>query len=381
MPLPESLSIVIVYHEGISYLKACLHSVLSTVRESDEIILVVNNENMAVHQTDIFKNRVRYINYYENLGYAKAANEGVKACQHEYVIISDHDLVYQPGWLEALWKFYSSDSELGAVCCQIINPLSNNVLDYGIAFSEFNFAHPFMDLPLDHELVNVDRTAQMICAGGILVNKDTFQTVGGFDENFGSLYTDLDLCLRLKQKRLKVGVAAGAQAYHFAGEFAQAGKAYKASFLKADVKGAFMRKNAAILEIDLEKYFKISADYFFRKNGMFKQYFVCNMMNVVNPRLYEEVLLSLNATIYDRITRPSGSRDAENIRLFDTLGFDMMALGVPIAYLVDRYVSVIDNAFWWRERRSFLNDIVIDRNGNILSINEILNQQATRKDN
>jgi GT2 family glycosyltransferase len=372
MTVTPPLSIIIAYHASPSFLSACLDSLINTIRLEDEIIVVVNNVNKDVHSVNIFSERVKYINYYENLGHAKAINLGVKHAANDYVILSDHDLVYQENWLKELWKLYKSDDTIGAVSCKILNTSNDRILDYGIAYSDFNLGHPFMDLQKNHPLVMENNISQMICTGGFLINKNLFFEVGALEEKFGSLYTDLDLCLKIKRKGLKVGAVANAKAYHFGGDFSFVNRSYKANHLKADVKGVFMRNNADVLESDMKQYYELSINYFKKEYGDFEKYFFCNMMNVVFPKWYENILEDGGIERFDRYQKPSGARDAYTIGIFEILGYDIMNLGVPIAYFVDRFVCIKGNAFWWSNRRSPERDIVVDRNGNIVPIKEII---------
>ncbi|MBL4744725.1 MAG: glycosyltransferase [Flavobacteriaceae bacterium] len=372
MDIPNAFSIIVLYHSGESFLKVCLESIIRTAREKDEIIVVVNNKNEFYHNVDLFKERVRYLHFNEDLGHGKAANIGINEASNEYVILSDHDLVFFPNWIDSLWKLYDSNPLIAAVSCKVINTNNSAVQDFGIAYSDFNLGHPFMDLPMNHELVMKDNVAQMICTGGFMMKKYEFQRIGGFDEKFGTLYTDLDLCLRIKAMGKKVGAASNAIAYHFGGDNAMLNRNYKKSFLKADVKGVFMKKNADVIESDMSSYYQKSALYYNKKYGGFKKYFFCNMMNVVYPEWYEEIALSVGINSYDRITQSSGSRDENNNQLFETLGYDLMSLGVPILYFVDRFIGVKENFFWWEKRRRSNLDIVIDRNANILPISEVL---------
>jgi N-acetylglucosaminyl-diphospho-decaprenol L-rhamnosyltransferase len=376
MIVREPISIVIVYHRGNSFLTACLESVISSVRDEDEILVVINNEDKNVHEFDLHKTRVKYLHYYENLGHAEAANRGILNSQHQHVILSDHDLVFRPSWIDELWLSYHSDISLGAVCCKIINAATGRVLDFGIAFSDFNLGHPYMDLPINHPLVSEDLKTQMICSGGLLFRKNDFNSVNGFNSLYGSLYTDLDFSLKLKAKGKTVAVSASAQAYHFGGDFSNINRDYKASFLKADVKGAFMRDHATMLESDMENYYTESYRHYVSTYGELKKYFFCNLMNVVNPIWYENVFKGLGAYQYDEFRKRSGNRDSYDIFLFDILGYNIMALGVPIAYFVDRFVSVTRNQYWW-ENRKHKGDIVIDRNGNILTVKQIISFDET----
>ncbi|MDR0231053.1 MAG: glycosyltransferase [Dysgonamonadaceae bacterium] len=371
MKLPNSFSIIVLYHSGKSHLKVCLDSLINTVRKEDEIIVIVNNVDEKEHSINFYENRIKYFHFYENLGHGKAANIGVEKAENEYVIISDHDLVFLPSWLENLWHFYSSDADLKAVSCKIIDVLHNNILDFGIASSEYNFAHPHLGLPINHPLVQKDRYAQMICTGGFLINKTDFLLVNGFNADFGTLYTDLDICLKLKKAGYKVGAASKAIALHFGSDLAQSALSYKRSHLKADVKGVFMKNNASVITNDLIRYYEDSFYYFNLKHAMIKEFFFCNCITVVNYTWYEELLKELGIKSLGSVYHSYLERDVNHINLFGIWGYNIMALGSPIAYFVDIFSSIKSNAYWWQERAN-KNDIVIDRNANILTVKDIL---------
>ena len=371
MKLPNSFSIIVLYHSGKSHLKVCLDSLINTVRNEDEIIVIVNNADEKEHLINFYESRIRYIHCYENLGHGRAANFGVEKALNDHVIISDHDLVFQAGWLENLWLFYNSDTELKAVSCKIIDVLHNKILDFGIASSEYNFAHPHLGLPINHPLVQKDRYAQMICTGGFLIHKIDFLSVNGFNADFGTLYTDLDICLRLKKAGYKVGSASNAIAFHFGSGLAQNGLSYKRSHLKADVKGVFMKNNASVITNDLIHYYENSFCHFNLGYTTVKEFFFCNCMTVVNHVWYEDLLVELGIKSLGSIYHSYPTRDINQIDLFGIWGYNIMALGSPVAYFVDVFTSVINNAYWWQERAN-KNDIVIDRNANMLAIKDII---------
>jgi GT2 family glycosyltransferase len=371
MNLPSSLSIIVLYHSGKSHLKICLDSLIKTIRKEDEIIVVVNNIDEKEHAIDFHEKRIKYVNYYENLGHGKAANIGVEIATNDYVIIADHDLVFLPNWLENLWFFYNSDSNLKAVSCKIIDVLNKNILDFGIASSEYNFAHPHLGLPINHPLVQNNRYAQMVCTGGFLIHKTDFFSVNGFNAEFGTLYTDLDMCLRLKKRGYMVGAASKAIAYHFGSGLVQNTLSYKRSHLKADVKGVFMKNNALVIENDLIRYYEESFIHFISDRVPQKEFFFCNCMTVVNYLWYEELLKELGVRSLGSVYHSFPFRDVNQIDLFGIWGYNIMALGSPVAYFVDTFTSIKNNAYWWQERVN-KNDIVIDRNANILAIKDVI---------
>ena len=369
------VSIVIVYHAGLGYLQACLDSVLADVAPDDEIIVIANNRH--AHELDLpsFHSRIRIVKFAESLGYAGASNAGAALASRNHLVFCDHDLVFLPGWLDQLWRSYSAVPNAGACSCQAINPHSLDILDFGIAFSPFNGAHPGLDLPPSHPLVAEDRIAQAVCTSGLLIGAADFDAAGKFDVSFGSMYTDLDLCLKLKRLGRPVIASARARALHFGGDVHMAGdKAYKTSAIKADVKGAFMRKHADILEVDLDFYFGQAISHHIDKHGPFQHYVCCNLMNVADPQWYEQQLAA-GGLETDGVSRlPSGRRDALNIGLFEQLGFDLMLSNNRIAYFVDRLSSVRGNEYWW-SRRAGKHDLIIDRNANILPAATVLSRQ------
>lgn len=369
-----AVSLIVVFHSGLEYLKACLESILASVREDDEIIVVANNDDERELNLPDFGPPVRMLKFAQSLGYAGASNAGAATARRSHFVFCDHDLVFDHDWLEHLWDSYSTVPNAGACSCKAINPHSMAVLDFGIAFSPFNGAHPGLDLPQTHPLVAQDRIVQAVCTSGLLIAAEDFFAAGQFDCRFGSMYTDLDLCLQLKRMDRPVVASARAVALHFGGDVHLAGdKIYKANHIKADIKGAFMRKHADILEVDLDRYFSIAIAHHVANHGPLSKYLCCNLMNVADPEWYEAELAHGGMQSYESLRVPSGQRDAVSIGLFERLGFDLMRSNVRIAYFVDRLSSMRGNEYWWA-RRAGKEDLVVDRNANILPIEHVLSR-------
>lgn len=369
-----SVSLIVVFHAGLGYLKACLESILASSREDDEIIVVANNDDECALDLPDFGSSVRVLKFAQSLGYAGASNAGAAVASRRYLVFCDHDLVFDHGWLDRLWNSYSTVPNAGACSCKAINPHSMAVLDFGIAFSPFNGAHPGLDLPQTHDLVAEDRIAQAVCTSGLLIATDDFYAAGQFDSRFGSMYTDLDLCLQLKRMGRPVVASAHALALHFGGDVHMAGdKTYKASHIKSDIKGAFMRKHADVLEVDLDRYYSAAITYHTASYGPLTKYLCCNLMNVADPEWYEALLTHGGMNSYESLRVPSGQRDALSIGLFELLGFDVMRSNARIAYFVDRVSSVRGNEYWWT-RRLGKEDLIVDRNANILPIEHALSR-------
>lgn len=367
-----NISIIIPYHNGIELLESCLTSIISTTNAENEIIVLINNKDKNVHKVDFLKERVKYISVYNNLGYSKAVNTGIEYATNEYIVVCDQDIQFMNNWLDELWISYKSGDNIGIAGVNLINHIDNTILDFGIASTEYNFMHPNLGLSTSHPLVSSDRYVRMICSAAILFSKTDFLNVGRFYEPFGTLYSDLDFCLRFKAAGFNIIASYKSKAYHFSGEFYPIKRDYKNSNIKGDIKGVFMKRNAHIISYDASHFFEKSFEYYKKINGELERYFVCNMMTVANPEYYENLISSFGAKFYDTYRKADLNRDSAHIDLFTHLGRNILLQGVPIAFFVDRFTSLTPNHYWWANRRNS-NDIIIDRNANILKAQDIVN--------
>ena len=363
-------SVIVLFHQGENFLRFCIESLLKTTGVDVEIIILMNNADERQMDVRFDSERVRIVKIAESLGHARAANAGAQAANGDYLIFADHDLVFTPGWFEALRATHFRSPVIGATSCRVLNPHTLRVLDFGIGFTRLNSPHPHLDQPRNSPLAEKDREVQAACTGGLLIERRLFEHMGGFDADLGNFYTDIDLCLRLKDENRQCWVAAGAEIYHFGGDFSQVSRRYKASFLKSDVKAWFRAKNDSRIAVDMERYYEQSwAQFQTHPMGIADEYVVCSLMNVVDPHWYID-LMRERIRLVDPAILPTGNRDSGEESLYENLGYDFMTLRVPIAYFVDRFVCLGNNGLWW-ENRADRRDIVVDRNGNIMHVADL----------
>ena len=362
---------VVTFHSGLSLLRLCLESLLRTTGPETEIVVVMNNADEREVSAPLDYERVRSLRIKANLGYAAAANAGARAATGRFVIFSDHDLVFEDGWIQAVRSLHRRSPQIGAVSARVANPHTFRVLDFGIGFTPLNSPHPHMDQRLDSPLVRQSRRVQAMCCGGLTMERTLFEEIGGFDENLGNFYTDIDLCLRLKERGYECWCAAEALCYHFGGDFSFIDRPYKMSAIKADVKGLFRAKNAARLEVDMGRYYRESWAQITSssRSKCDETYVACSLMNVGDPQWYFDALRE-HVRLSDTAVLPTGNRDAGMEALYETLGYDFLKLRAPIAYFVDRFVSLRDNQLWWQQRAD-RRDLVVDRNGNIVRARDL----------
>ncbi|WP_343066721.1 glycosyltransferase [Dissulfurirhabdus thermomarina] len=141
----------------------------------------------------------------ENLGFARACNQGAAAASADRILFLNNDTEVQAGWLEPLMRVLDRDPGVAAVGAKLLYP--NGTLQHaGVAVTRDERAgdpllpqHVFRGLPADFPEANRPRTCQALTAACLLVRRSAFEEVGGFDEGYWNGYEDVDLCFKLRQ--------------------------------------------------------------------------------------------------------------------------------------------------------------------------------------
>lgn len=356
-------SIVVPHHDGAKLLDYCLTTLRGSVPDDVEIIVVLNNADRDEVEIPLDETRFRAVRIAQDLGYGGAINAGVEQARGRYVIFCDNDTSFLPGWFEALTRVYHSSPRIGTASSKLIGPAHGRIVDFGIAFTEYNAPHPFMDAEWDHPLTSQSRRVQVACSAVMIIEKALFDRVGRFDDRPHSYYNDIELCLRVSAAGYDSWVVADSIAFHKSSFSGSKAAAYKASALKADQKAWFMGHHGSKIRIDMDSYVREAFDHF---RGRFKaagEYVLIDMSSVVDREWYCQ-LIREQAPVLDVYHYPSYNRDSVATALFEHLGSNVMSLRIPLIYFVDRFIALRQNALW-ASLRTHDMDLVVDRNGNV----------------
>ena len=255
------LSIIIVNYNVKDLLENCVNSIFSSVKNLQfEIIIVDNNsyDGSVAHLKKKFSDNscIKIIENKINLGFGKANNIGAREAKGKYLLILNPDTVLQEDTIEKTLDFYKLNPGMGALSCKLIMPngkldmacrrsfptpsvaiyrmlgLSKIFPNNGI-FGKYNLT--YLD---ENQTYEVDS----ICGAFMLMRKDIFDQVKGFDEDYFMYGEDLDICFRIKQAGYKIYYYSGTSVIHFKGESTRKSSiSYVNNFYGA--MGIFVRKN------------------------------------------------------------------------------------------------------------------------------------------
>lgn len=360
-------SFIIPFHSNKILLETCLNSLYKTIHENFEVIIVANNYNEKEIDIKFNYPNLHIIYIKKNLYYAAAINLGVTYAQGKYILFCDTDTVYTSGWFEKLTRAFTREESVGFASPKLLNPCDGRVIDFGIAFTPFNGPHPFKGVLANDSLVQKSFCPQTACSASGIMEKDIFLNIGGFNEELGYSYADVDLCLRLKEIGLRTLSVADSYVYHKGNSVLSE----MATFIKSDIKAKFMKYNASKITVDLDKYYLLSKENYLLSHALESSYFLVEISSVYDKEWYFQVLNDLQIHISDIYYAGINSRDLDKINLYEKLPVYIQTLKFPVIYFVDEFISLRANSLWMQLRCTD-NDIVIDRNANIRKLQEVI---------
>lgn len=356
-------SIIIPFHSNLNLLTLCVESLLEVLDLSEsEIIIVDNNANGS--QISSEWDAVKYckvISRTSNLMYPKAINLGAKYAKGKFLIFCDADVCVTNNFHKALIRELMVEG-VGYASSKFLNIATGNLLEFGITSSYYNFPHPYVGRSRDFALIQKNHYPLAACAACSAIKRELFMDIGGFDEELVHSYSDIDLCLRLRNHNFKTVCVSDAIVFHCGASTYGSGMG---TSLKEDTKGIFMAKHGYI-PIQIDEYIHAACEYFFQNYQLStKDYFIVDCSTIANSNIYLNTIKNtLNITEIGRYRHPAVLRDADKIDFLNLVPYQIRNYRIPLLYFVDNFLSAHGNNLWKCCRKDF-HDIVFDRQANI----------------
>lgn len=212
-------SIIIPVYNNWEYTRRCLLSLEAAgYRDKAEVIVVDNassDETPAEIKTQF--PWVKSIRHEQNLGFAKACNRGAEAARGKYLVFLNNDTEVKRGWLEALVAACEGEEGAGIVGSKLLYP------DGRLQHAGVEIIYPGEIFPIDvrHLHYGLPMTSDnrqevdAVTGASMLVPREVFYELGGFDEAYQNGYEDIDLCLKARVKGYRIIYEPASQAVHY----------------------------------------------------------------------------------------------------------------------------------------------------------------------
>ena len=321
---PE-VSIIIPVFNQARYTAFCLQSIAeSETRRSFEILIVDDASTDATPAMLGGYENLRVLRNPVNAGFLRSCNRGASEARGRLLLFLNNDTWVVPGWLDALADSLDGVEKAGLAGSKLVYPDGLLQEAGGIIWNDATGWNYGNRQDPDKPEFNYRRDVDYCSGASIMVPKDLFLRLGGFDERYvPAYYEDTDLAFSIRAAGLRVLYQPLSEVIHFEGvtsgrDVRQGAKAYQT---------ANRRKF-------LEKWSAILAGH--RKPGEL-------------PHLEKERSVRRRALVVDSRTpmpdQDAGSVEAVNyMRLLQSLGFKVTFIPADNFVAAGRYTSELQKS-------------------------------------
>jgi GT2 family glycosyltransferase len=239
------LSVIIVSYNVSRFLEQCLLSAQEAMRFIDGEIIVVDNQSQddscAMVQAKFPK--IKLIANKDNVGFAKANNQGVAIAKGDYVLILNPDTVLGENTLKQSLNYIKNLGNFGVLGVRLLDgngdflPESKrNIPTPKRAYKKLFFNTNKNDSASYYALhINEMEAGEVDVLVGafMLISRAVYNEVAGFDEDFFMFGEDIDLSYRILKKGYKNYYYGKTSCIHYKGESTPKDLAYLKNFSEA----------------------------------------------------------------------------------------------------------------------------------------------------
>ena len=214
------VSIIIPTKDGVPLLKRCLSSIeAKTDYPNYEIVIVENNSAKVETERYLSGLQHRVLHFPEPFNYSRINNFAAAQAKGDYLLLLNNDVeVISSEWLTSMLEL-AQLPQVGAVGAKLYYP-NNTIQHAGVVLGLGGGAgHSHKYFPRKSRgyfdsLVCI-RDYSAVTAACMMVRRNVYEEVGGFDEQFRVAFNDVDFCLRVGQRGYRIVWTPYAELYHY----------------------------------------------------------------------------------------------------------------------------------------------------------------------
>ena len=202
------VSVIIPTRDNAADLKACIDSIYEkTIYENFEIIVADNGSEkeetfkLFEYYTKKYQDQFKVVRIDMPFNFSKINNLAVQESKGEYLLFLNNDItVITKGWMKRMVS-YAQQQHVGAVGAKLYYP-DNTIQHAGVLLGMGGVAghghvgYPRGDYGYFGKLVTTNNYSS-VTAACMMVKREDFDRVNGFEEKLTVAFNDVDFCLKL----------------------------------------------------------------------------------------------------------------------------------------------------------------------------------------
>lgn len=217
----SEVSIIILTFNSIKFIGPCLDSIFSQDYQDFEVIVVDNGSNDGT--VSFIKEDYPWIiliENKENLGAAKARNQGIEIAKGEWILTLDCDVILEKDFLTEILKAIKNLSpKIGMIQPKILKSDRKTIYSAGVFLSSLRRFYDIGRSKLDNGQFRKPNYIFGACSAAAFYKRQMLEEIkedtGYFDERFFFLVEDVDLAWRAQRRGWKAVYYPEATIYHY----------------------------------------------------------------------------------------------------------------------------------------------------------------------
>jgi hypothetical protein len=228
------ISVITVNYNVKEFVLNLIFSLKKALKNYSYEIIVVDNASQDGSVEFIREKfpEVKLIANNKNVGFGKANNQALAIAQGEYILLINPDAIVREDTFDKMVNFFKRTPQAGLAGCKVLNP--NGTLQLACrrgfpgpwtAFTKvsglstlFPKSRFFAKYNLTYLDENKTYEVDAISGSFMMLKKEVYEKVGGFDPDFFMYGEDLDLCYRIQKAGYKVYYVHETEVIHYKGE-------------------------------------------------------------------------------------------------------------------------------------------------------------------
>ena len=223
----NKLSIVLVTRNSKSVLFNCLkaldcNDVLTSSMSSQWIIVDNDSSDGSIEEVLRLYPKTTVIRNKENVGFAKAANQGFKASQKDFILYINTDTEIKKDAISKLYKEIASNKDIAVIGPRLLrknNTIQKSVYPEATLYTEIFKPIIKLSVSIKERFYKIGKCYNVNSLRGacFIINKEYMKQVGCFDERYFFYLEETDLFRQLKLIGKKICYLPESEVYHYGG--------------------------------------------------------------------------------------------------------------------------------------------------------------------
>lgn len=230
-------SIIVINYKQKQFTEECVKSIYDTLKSAPFELIIVNNNPPASPLgtppeddfTDL-KLQHKEVKVIENVnkGYGRANNTGARIAKGEYLLFLNSDTLIKSDFLKDVEEKFKNKNP-GVIGLRLQFPTGRYQLSF---WKENKFFNEIKNKKLENAFRNNRKeiiagienshkdisTVDWVSGAAMIISKEVFEKVKGFDEEFFLFYEDSDICRRITEAGYKIYYYPFSDIVHYKGE-------------------------------------------------------------------------------------------------------------------------------------------------------------------